>query len=204
MLNLLKLVLSVILLSFFTTTLSAQLEFGVIGGFHSYDFEVSEIDSVSGVRAGIADATFGLHLGVFTRIDLGGFYIEPAAILNNISAKYTVTETGEQVEESNLNVDFPVMLGFEIAILNIFAGPVAHLRFSDYSDLRRVGEYEDNYDKAHFGIQAGAGMDFEKFGLDFRYEKNFNNNDLGVIDTIKELKFVDTNSRIIASITYRF
>lgn len=187
---------------FFTLNLSSQIAFGVKAGLHSYDLDISEVRSEE-LRAGIQESSFGFHLGLYSRIKLGGLYVEPSAILNNISAKYQVAESDELIEEGSLILDIPVMVGFNILMVDIFAGPVAHLRFSGYDDLISLGEYDDNYSAAHFGLQLGAGVNLGKLGFDLRYEKNFKDRDLGIVDTLREIKLVDSNSRILVSISYR-
>lgn len=195
-------ILPLFLFGFVSSEVSAQIDFGVRGGFHSYDLDVGELDSM-GVMAGIRKASFGLHVGLFSRIGIGGLYIEPAMVLNNISAKYTVVESNEEVEEGSLVLDVPVVLGLNIGIVDLFGGPVAHLRFSDYKDLVSAGAYEDNFSNAHFGLQLGGGVNLGKWGVELRYEQNFKDNDLGIVDSVRDIKFVDANSRILASINYK-
>lgn len=195
-------VLFSLLLNLFSISLFSQIDFGFRGGFHSYDLKVSELDS-TGIGAGIKEASFGLHLGVFSRIGIGGIYLEPALILNNISAKYSVAESPQELDEASLVLDVPVVLGFSLGIIDLFGGPVAHLRFSDYKDLVSAGAYEDNFDNAHFGLQFGGGVNLGSWGVELRYEQNFKDNDLGLVDSFRDIKFVDANSRILASINYR-
>ncbi len=197
-----SLFLPLFLVCFAITNVSSQIDFGVRGGFHSYDLDVTEFDS-TGVMAGIRNASFGLHVGVFSRIGIGGLYLEPALVLNNISAKYTVAGSDEELEEGSLVLDVPVVLGFNLGIVDLFGGPVAHLRFSDYKDLISAGAYEDNFSNAHFGLQLGAGLNIGSWGVDVRYEQNFKDNDLGIVGSLRDIKFVDANSRILASINYR-
>lgn len=185
----------------FTISLNGQVKIGIKGGIHSYDFELSELDSSI---AKINEATYGIHLGVFTKLQLGGLYVEPSIILNNISAKYSVSDTDQEIDKTALNIDIPVVAGLSISIIDVFAGPVAHLRFTDYDDLIDAGTYDQKVSSAFFGVQFGAGIHFDKLGIDLRYEKNFKDRDLGISEAIDELKLIDSNSRIIASLSYSF
>jgi len=179
--------------------LFGQLDIGIKAGLHSYDLPTSNSNG-----ANIKNANYGLHVGLVSKINLGGLFLEPSLLLNNVSAKYSVTESGDEIEEGNLNIDLPVMLGLNIAILDVFAGPVAHLRFSGYDDLIRLGQYDENISSAFFGGQLGVGIKLSKIGFDLRYEKNFKEKDLGILGTIDELKLVDANSRIMLSAAYYF
>jgi len=196
-----KKLLTMIIVCAFITNGQAQLKFGIKGGVHSYDLKLSDLDTS---LAKINEATYGIHVGVFTRVALGGLYVEPSVILNNISAKYSVSDSGQEIEKTAVNIDIPVVAGLSFSIVDVFAGPVAHIRFSDYDDLIDAGLYEEKAASAFFGAQLGVGINFDKIAFDLRYEKNFKDKDLGITDAINALKLVDSNSRFIASFSYSF
>jgi hypothetical protein len=172
--------------------------FGIFGGLHSYDVPVSNFNEF---KAGINDAQYGIHAGIKIKLDLGNMYLEPALMFNSISAKYTVDnpETGE-VEANSLNFDIPVVMGLDLDLITIFAGPVAHIRFANYDDLKEFGSYDDNLSRVFVGAQGGIGIHFGNLGIELRYEKNFKGPDYGVEELLNQIELVDTNSRLIGSI----
>lgn len=186
----------------FSTSIFGQTRLGVFGGLHSYSVSVKNVDDF---RAGINEASYGIHAGAKFKIDMGSLYLEPAIVFNSISSKYTVdNEDTPEIESSSLNFDVPVVLGFDITPLQIFVGPVAHIRFSNFDDLRGAGGYDENLSNVIFGAQVGVGLMIGKVGLDLRYESNFAGDDFGTESLQNQIKLVDTNSRIMGSVVYMF
>lgn len=185
-----------------TTSLFGQTRLGVFGGLHSYSVSVKTVDDF---RAGIDEASYGIHAGAKFKIDMGSLYLEPAIVFNSISSKYTVdNEDTPEIESNSLNFDVPLVLGFDVTPLQIFIGPVAHIRFSNFDDLRGAGGYDDNISSLIFGAQVGVGLMIGKVGLDVRYESNFAGDDFGTESLQNQIKLVDTNSRIMGSVVYMF
>lgn len=179
----------------------SQVALDIFGGLHSYDLPVTDAD----IGAGIESATFGIHAGAKLKFNFDGLFIESGLIVNNVSAKYIVDNpvTPEQ-ESRSLNFDIPVVAGIDLGPLSVFAGPVAHIRFSNYDDLLEVGSYDDNVSSMFFGAHGGVALSFGKFGVELRYEKNFVGDDLGTEEIGNQLKLIDSNSRIMASVFIRF
>jgi len=197
-----KIILLSLALNFICLNSQAQLRFDILGGVHSYDLSVNDFDAF---KAGIKESSYGIHLGARLHAEIGSLYIEPGVMLNNISAKYTVDNPDTPtVESSNLNFDIPVVLGLDFKILHIFAGPVAHIRFNNYEELKDIGGYEEKASSAFFGAHIGAGLIFNNIGIDLRYEKNFADEEFGAESLFNQIRIVDTNSRIMASIFLRF
>ena len=178
----------------------AQIRFDLWGGLHSYNLTVEDF---SEFKAGITESSYGIHLGVKFRLDLGAVYLEPGALFNNVSAKYTVDNPDTpEFETSNLNFDFPAVIGLDFDLIQIFAGPVAHVRFSDYDELKDTGGYSDKASSAFFGSHIGVGLTLGQLGFDVRYEKNFKDNEFGSEELFDSIRLVDTNSRVMFSLVY--
>lgn len=186
---------------FFTCGLNAQLKLGVKAGLHSYDLPSSEPNTGF---LGIKDADFGFHLGVFTKIQLANIYIEPSIVFNNIVAKYSVADsTINTMDDNFVNLDIPLMVGFKFLILDVHAGPVAHIRMSDYGEIFEFQGAKEQINKAFWGLQVGTSVYLgNNLCLEVRYEKNFDSGDIEF--DLQEYKLIDKNSRMMASLGYSF
>lgn len=184
----------------FSNPIFAQIDLGVKIGLHSYDLPNNVNDNA---QFKFSDADFGFHAGLEARLKLLGLNLKPAIIFNNIAANYTVVDTMFQsANEGHVNVDFPIMLGFKFLMVNIFAGPVAHVRLSSYGDLFDFEVVKEGVSDAFFGLQIGTEIGLnEHFSIDLRFEKNF-----GSDITIGQTNFrpIDENSRLLASLGYYF
>lgn len=64
------------------------------------------------------------------------------------------------------------MLGVDMGILNIQAGPVGHVFINSSSELNSFDGIQSKWEDLSWGWQAGIGFDIWKFNLDLRYEGN--------------------------------
>jgi len=190
-------ILSIFLLS---NQVFGQIDLGVKLGLHSYDLP-SNIDNNAQFK--FSDADYGFHAGLEARLKLLCLNVNPAIIFNNITAKYTVVDTSFQtVEEGHVNVDFPLMVGFKVLMVNVFAGPVAHVRLSSYGDLLDFDTIKEGIGDAFLGLQIGTEIGLtEHLSLDLRYEKNFGDQ---IMLATSNFKPIDENSRLLASLGYYF
>ena len=132
------------------------------------------------------NAILTYQLGIYTRIKLGGIYIQPEAMFSNskteIEFKNIIDENQEPkdvIGEVKLNkVDVPVMIGKRfLKIFRVNAGPVFSLLLSE--DIDQAGSEESwneinaNYKNATVGFQYGIGLDISMISVDLRVEKGF-------------------------------
>ena len=145
-----------------------------------------------------SENVLGYQGGVFARINIGKFYIQPELIYNHRSTKleYEI-EPLIDLEEQAVGVhseiaigtfDIPVLLGFKIIktkLLNlrVFIGPEISFATNknityDYTTSDgeefegQEGEISlDDFNKTTWYMQAGAGVDVLMFTFDIRYEK---------------------------------
>jgi len=126
------------------------------------------------------DAQTGYHVGLFTRISFGGFFIQPEALYTKTNGSFQINSpqpgggTGTSTFSEDFNrLDIPVMLGLRFfKFLRLQAGPIASIDIN--SDLRDASNtiQDVDYEKATLGYQAGIGLDIGNFILDAKYESS--------------------------------
>lgn len=121
------------------------------------------------------EAKYSYHGGVFARIKITGFYIQPEAYFNSVNGEYTDATDPNDVRTLEFNqnkIDMPILFGWKMGPLRINAGPVASFNLDDEVDFdNSVSEYKS----AVFAYQAGIGVDISKLIIDLRYEGNLSN-----------------------------
>jgi hypothetical protein len=124
------------------------------------------------------DATLGWHLGLYSRIKIASFFIQPEVLFSSTGGKIEISKEGIQtpeIAEIDLNkLDVPIMVGFYLGeSFRIFAGPTfSYLISEDINGLELYPDLKQNYDDATIGYQAGFGVDISRFMLEFKYEGN--------------------------------
>ncbi len=133
------------------------------------------------------DAVLTYQLGVFTRFQLAGIYIQPEAMFSSskteMSFENIIDGNGNTdnkiVGEVKLNkLDVPVMIGKRfMKIVRINAGPVFSYILSqniDQSGAKETwNEINAEYKNATVGLQYGIGVDIAMINIDLRVEKGF-------------------------------
>ncbi|WPP49873.1 porin family protein [Catalinimonas niigatensis] len=157
---------------------SSYAQFFTLGpkvGISSSKIQVKQ--DVEGIISG--DAGVGFHAGLFARVSILGFYVQPEALFTSTRGQIVIDEPGSStinaVQDLTYNkLDVPVMLGFKIGpLLRLNAGPIFSMLLSN--DARTDGtvdEIEQNYKDATVGYQVGVGLDISKITLDLKYENN--------------------------------
>jgi hypothetical protein len=158
----------------------SQINFGLKAGVSTTSLSMPTIKTItSGTTSytvnGISTANYGFHGGLFMRVTLFGFYIQPELLFSTRTDSYTITNvqtTLATVAKQNFNkLDIPVMLGFKLGPLRINAGPSGSLLINSPKDLISNPDFKNNYNRMTFGYQAGLGFDLLNFlTFDLRYE----------------------------------
>ncbi len=159
-------------------TSHAQFTFGPKVGISSSKMAVADAENISS-----GDASVGFHAGLFARISILGFYIQPEALFTSTNGQIildeSIADNAASVQELTYNkVDVPVMLGFKIGpIFRINAGP--SFSFILNQDIRNdagasFDNVKQNYNDANIGYQVGVGLDISKIIIDLKYENNLN------------------------------
>jgi len=183
-------IIAVILLS--TSSIFAQLNFGIKAGYNS-SLSLNNLGTVTSGSYNLnsvnSELANGFQAGVFARIGFHKLYFQPEFLYNMGKKDYTMTlqdaqsnniQFDKRVNISTLEV--PLLLGYKLLDLKLinlraFAGP--KLRFNagsslDYSNLSTGGSVtQDQLVKdikaAQLGLEAGVGVDVLMFTLDARF-----------------------------------
>ena len=215
--NSLKTLAFFLFLAFYSFSTQAQtFKFGIKGGISTPDVTPNDVNplKITNVRDSLSikltDANYGWHLGVWTRLGLGNFFIQPEVLFNSSSASFNAKSLrlGLIIDslrsESYRNIDVPVMLGFKFGTLRLNAGPVGHVFLNSTSDLTNIAGLSASYNKLEWGYQAGIGLDFGGLCLDLRYEGNFSDYADHITVGNQTFAFAKKPTRLILSLAIEF
>ncbi|WMN07035.1 porin family protein [Marivirga arenosa] len=159
---------------FFTGITVSNAQIFTIGpkvGISNTNLSIEE--NVGQYEAG--DARYSYHAGVFARIKITGFYIQPEAYFNSVRGEYLDPNrpVSQPVSFNQNKIDMPVLFGWKFGPVRINAGPVASFNLDDLEDFEDAAV--EDYKSAVFAYQAGVGLDISKLIVDLRYEGNLSN-----------------------------
>ncbi len=194
-------------------SVNAQFEAGIKAGLHSSDLVSEGIVISSGdntYKLNFLDSEYGIHFGLYTRVSLLGFYIEPSVVFNSARVNYLLEDFDENgpfeviKNESYNYLDIPVLIGMKLAFLRLEGGPVAHLYINSTSELTDINGYEQKFKNATYGFHVGGGVDFWKLRLRVTYEGNLSK--LGDHITVdgNPYAFDDSSERLIFTVGFKF
>lgn len=153
--------------------LNAQIDssFGFKGGLN-YSANGDYFESI-GDNAKTPDRNIGYHLGVFGKIG-DKLYLRPELV-------YTATKSDYASDEFSVKkLDLPVLVGIRVlGPLSVFAGPSFQYILDSEFDGITIDNVQDDFS---LGLNFGIGVNFNKIGIDLRYERGFNNNEATFID----------------------
>lgn len=148
----------------------AQVNIGPKIGVNSS--KITFKDNVDNVEEG--DASFGFHAGVFGRIEIGSFYLQPEVLYTSASGEiqFKDDQLGNQVRAYEFNrIDVPIQVGYKFGeVFRIGVAPVYSILLSD-SEQGDTGS-QMTLKNSNIGYQAGIGFDIANIVLDLRYEGN--------------------------------
>jgi hypothetical protein len=192
----------------------AQVKFGVKAGLSSETAKVNDVkifpNQDDTLSLGLQELTGGYHFGVFLNAQIKKFFIQPEVLFNSNRADFRLADLGnpngrdEVLRERYHYLDIPVMLGFKFGALRLQGGPVGHLYLDNTSDLLKLSEYDQMFEKMTYGWQAGAGLDVWHFRIDVKYEGNFTEFGEHIRIGNEKLDFSDAPSRWLFSLGYAF
>jgi hypothetical protein len=191
----------------------AQIEFGVKAGLSSYDLANEGILISTGdqdIKWNIADAGYGHHFGVYTRLSALGLFLEPALLFNSNKVSYEISTYSEAgvfntIKNEKYNtMDIPVIAGFKLGVLRFQGGVVGHIFINSISDVVDIKGYDQRFKGATYGWQAGTGVDLWKLRLDLMFEGNFDKFGDHITIGGHNYAFADTPSRLMLTLGYKF
>ncbi|MFA0962890.1 outer membrane beta-barrel protein [Roseivirga sp. BDSF3-8] len=191
----------VILSLFLLAGASSYAQFFTIGprvGLSSSDLKLRETTLENGdvIRSGEPKA--GFHAGMFTRITVGNFFIQPEALFTQAGGEIELNGNGfKEVFKLDYNrLDIPVLMGAKFGPVRIEGGPVASLMLSD--DQKLWDDVSANFKESTLGYQVGVGFDVANVIIDFKYEGN-----LEKFGTIGGFETDARSSQFIASVGFK-
>lgn len=209
-----RLLLSTVLILSFGH-LFGQIEFGLKAGVSTLDLTDRELSVTSAsaqeLKLAIADANYGFHFGLYSRVKILNIYIEPAILFNSSQINYTLQEgifdenivTTTKTEKFE-KLDIPVLVGIKTGFLRLQAGPVARVHINSISDLTDIDGYSQRFKSATYGFQIGAGLDILKARIDVNYEGNLSKVGDHIVIDGESYTFGESPSRIAVSLGFRF
>jgi hypothetical protein len=163
----------------------AQIKFGAKAGVTSASInadqtiEAAADEDYDQLKVQGQEATVnGFQAGIFGRISIASLYVQPELLFSRSVTEVQIQEvTGETVQNTfNENqkfnkLDIPLMAGWKFGPARIQLGPVASIVLSNQSAIEAVTNYEEEFNKATWGYQVGAGLDLlNTLTLDVKYE----------------------------------
>ncbi len=154
-------------------TVSAQrVQLGVRAGVFSQDMELTKSDIMTDSQLGW-NAAFVSRIRI-TAIGKGSFgmglYLQPEIVYSQNG--YKMQEPGEDVTKISMrDVDIPVLLSFQLAVVRVQAGPVFNVM---HKTPTQRGNVDFTSIRPTIGYALGASVDIWKgLVLDGRYNGNF-------------------------------
>ncbi|MBD0834943.1 outer membrane beta-barrel protein [Aestuariibaculum suncheonense] len=162
-----------LLLTFMSFTSFAQSipGFGIKGGLN-YNANGNYFESISD-NYQHPDRNVGYHIGLFGKIG-NQIYFKPEVVYTSTKSDYNDDSFKMQ------KLDVPLLVGIKvIGPLNVFAGPA----FQYILDTEFENITIDDVDKdLSVGLNFGVGINFNKIGIDLRYERGFSENEATFLD----------------------
>jgi hypothetical protein len=194
--------------------LKGQLEFGLKAGVHSTDINKLEsidiLNNLEKLKISVHETHLGYQLGVYSRIKIASFYLEPALLAQSSRVDYKVQEIQdagviEVIRTERFGyVDIPLIAGLKFGFFRIHAGPVGHIFIASNSDLFKYEYYKQNFKNITLGLQSGIGIDVWKFRLDMQYEGNLSAFGDHIVFDGKPYAFSSQPSRLLLTLGYKF
>ncbi len=168
-----KLILAIILA--FISGISIQAQngsgFGIKGGLN-YNGNGDYFESI-GANAEHPDRNIGYHIGIFGKIG-DKLYFKPELI-------YTSTKSSYDSDDFRMKkFDSPLLVGVKVlGPVSVFGGPSLQYIVDTEFDGITIDDVNDDFT---IGLNFGIGLNFNKFGIDLRYERGFSDNEATFIN----------------------
>lgn len=176
------------------------------------DAMFSGTDGQESVYYKSGEAALGWHLGLYSRIKISRFYIQPELLYSSTGGKIKVSNDGIDfpgINEIKLNkLDIPILAGFYFGkSFRVYAGPSFSYLISEKSVWKYTKDvFKQDFKKGTIGYQAGIGFDITNVSLDLKYEGNLSGIGKSVSIPGTDVSF-DTdvrNPQVILSVGFRF
>jgi hypothetical protein len=160
---------------FIASNVSSQFRFGLRGGINMAYFDATRIEEPGLIIETLDDATIGYHIGGMVQISFFGIFLQPELLYSTVGSEVRITDNGSRIREQTFNkLDFPVLIGKRLGPVRLGIGPVGTIILDTRSELREetATTIREDFNRATFGYQLGAGLDIGFIALDLKYEGN--------------------------------
>ncbi|NNK83269.1 MAG: outer membrane beta-barrel protein [Flavobacteriaceae bacterium] len=178
-----KLVLLVLFTSTSLLVFTQNTEWGIKAGLN-YNANGDYFDSVLDTSEN-PDRNIGFHLGLFGKIGRD-LYFKPELVYTSTKSDY------DSGGFSMKKIDAPLLVGVKVlGPIAVFGGPSLQYILDTDSGISgiSINEVENDFS---VGLNFGVALNFEKFGIDVRYERGFNENEATFLDN----NGLDINDRL--------
>ncbi len=163
-----------VLVALIPATISAQTAQGIgFKGGLNYNANGDYFESIS-ANSKNPDRNVGYHLGLFGKIGKD-LYLRPELV-------YTSTKSDYDNDTFKMQkLDAPVLVGAKIlGPLSFFGGPAFQYILDTEFDGIAIHNVKNDFT---VGLNFGIGLNFNKLGIDLRYERGFNDNEATFINS---------------------
>jgi len=196
----------IVIILLFSGMQALYAQVGIKLGVHSFDID-SPIDLVFPDNSEIKfrDAKLGFQGGLYGKVDLSAIFLETRLMLHSTSVEYTLNGDGgglgeNVLSESFTNLDIPLLVGINVAFLDVYGGPVAHIHLNSTSDLVDIRDYGQRFSTANYGWRAGVGTQIGSISVGIEYEGNFSRFGDHITIAGQPFDFGETPSRLILNL----
>lgn len=194
-----------------STGFAQEFSYGLTGGVnYTMGGEITGITSNGIYWGGTAEGEgeIGYHGGVFVQVNFGKFFIRPEVVYTSLETTFEFPTKPSTYAVQTFTV--PLLLGYNVwGPLDVYAGPV----YSNILDSSLMGNESTEpivVQNIPINAQAGAKVEFGRFGLDFRYEHSLSTAEVQTIDIVNSeygvnrANFTDTRlNQIIVSVIFK-
>jgi hypothetical protein len=115
----------------------------------------------------------GYHIGLFGKIG-NRLYVRPEVVYTSTKSEYDSGDFEMQ------KIDVPLLVGLKVlGPLSVFGGPSLQYILDSEFDGVTIENVENDFT---VGLNFGAAINFNTFGIDLRYERGLNENEANFLD----------------------
>jgi len=186
----------------------AQSQVGIKLGIHSFDLNSpKQLVFPDSTKVAFSEAKLGFQGGIYGKLDLTKIFLESRIMLNSTKVEYVVTGDEGLVDqlrsESFTNLDIPLLVGFDLAFLDLYLGPVAHIHLGSVSELADFDGYKSKFSTAEYGFRTGIGTELGNMNISLEYEGNFSKFGDHITIAGEDFDFGNQASRLILNLGFK-
>lgn len=169
----------------FSSSYSQEFSYGFKGGInYALGGQITGISSGGIYFDGTVEGTpeIGFHGGAFVQVDFGKFFVRPEVVYVSLKSEFDFPIKPSTYSVEKVNV--PLLFGYNVyGPFDVYAGPV----YSNILTSRLMGDESPDpivAQNSPINLQAGAKVEFGRFGLDLRYEHSLSTVETQQVDIV--------------------